>query len=127
MIKLTDILREVRKPLYGYHVTDKKNLPSIKRTGLEPRVPEDYGEHGDVKGVYLFKTEDDAHTALGSWLGNRIEDFEEESGEEYKEIILKVNLSGLEQELIDSVEFEWICTGAISPDRIVDIDWQGNE
>ena len=103
----------------GYHVTRRLNLPSIKRNGLLPQVPEDYGDSGDIEGVYLFKSLDDAQNALYNWLGERIEDWEEENDEDYDEVILKVDLSGLN--LIDSVEYEWISTDIIEPNRIIDV------
>jgi hypothetical protein len=104
---------------YGYHVTSRKNLESIMETGLEPRVPEDYGVDGDIKGVYLFKTIDDCQNALFNWLGERIEEWEEENDEEYDEVVLKVKLDGLD--LLDSVEFEWTCLEQIDPERIIEI------
>ena len=45
----------VNEPKFAFHVTRRKNLNSIKKKGLEPLVPKDYGTDGDVKGVYLFK------------------------------------------------------------------------
>lgn len=105
----------------GYHVTNKKNLNSIKKKGLEPRTPEDYGDSGDVKGVYLFKTKEDMDVALWNWLGERIEEWEEENGEVYEEIYLTVDLTGLD--LYDSVEFEWVSLEHISPNRILDIGY----
>lgn len=90
------------------------------KRGLETRIPEDYGEYGDVKAVYLFKTLDDTRNALFNWLGERIEEIEEETGKDYNEVVLKINISGLEEYLIDSVEYEWICMVNIEPSRIVD-------
>lgn len=107
--------------LYGYHVTSKRNLKSIMKIGLETRIPEDYGTDGDKKGVYLFKTLEDTQTALYQWLGERIEDIEEETGIEYNEIILKVNLSGLEKYLSSDVEFEWCCSVNIEASRIIEV------
>ncbi len=73
------------------------------------------------KGVYLFKTISDTENALYNWLGERIEEWEEEYNEEYDEIVLKINLTGLEISLIDSVEYEWTCLVNIEPSRIVEI------
>lgn len=106
---------------FAYHVTRRKNLPSIKKKGLEPRVPKDYGTSGDIKGVYLFKTIEDTQNALYNWLGERIEEWEEENDKEYDEVVLKINIDGLEQDLIDSVEYEWTCLVNIEPSRIVDV------
>ena len=118
---IKQVLKEQVETLYGYHVTSKRNLKSIKKNGLEPRVPEDYGTSGDIAGVYIFKTYEDMENALYNWLGERIEEIEEESGEEYKEVALKINLTGMEQYLIDSVDYEWTCVEKIEPDRIIEI------
>lgn len=107
--------------LFGYHITRRLNIDSIMEDGLLPRIPEDYGYSGDIEGVYLFKTYEDAQTALYQWLGERIDEWEEETGEEYDEVCLVVDLSGLEEYLIDSVEYEWICTDIIEPERIIKI------
>lgn len=106
---------------YAYHVTSRKNLKSIMKKGLEPRIPEDYGENGDIKGVYLFKTLEDTENALFNWLGERIEEIEEETGKEYDEIVLKVDISGLQEKLLDTVEYEWVCLVNIESSRIVDV------
>ena len=106
----------------GYHVTDRKHLPSIQQQGLIPKVPQDYGESGDTKGVYFFKTEDDTATALASWLGERIEEWEEETGETYDEIVLVVDLTGLDDSTIEEDDmFEYIVVDIVDPSRILDI------
>ena len=76
---------------------------------------------GDTKGVYLFKTVSDAKTALYNWLGERIDEWEEETGKEYDEVLLHVDISGLE--CLDTVEFEWTCLDHIPPNRILSIDY----
>jgi hypothetical protein len=91
---------------YAYHVTRRCHVESIMEKGLEPNVPSDYG---DFKGVYLFKTIEDTENALYNWLGDRIEEWEEENDEEYEEVVLKINTAGLEENLIDSVAYEWTC------------------
>ena len=106
---------------FAYHVTSRKNLKSIKSKGLEPRVSTDYGDNGGAKAVYLFKTEDDTKTALSQWLGERICDWEEENDTEYDEIVLKINITGLDEYLIDTVDYEWTCLIHIDPSRIVDV------
>jgi len=107
--------------LFGWHVTRRSNIPSIVEQGLIPKIPEDYGKHGDTKAVYLFKTPDDASTAMSQWMGDRIEDWEEEHDEEYDEIVLKVDLTGFEKDLHDTVEFEWTCLRTIPPERIISV------
>jgi len=91
------------------------------REGIEPIVPLDYGDSGDLKGVYLFKTLDDTKNALYNWFGERIEEWEEENDDRYDEVALKIDISGLEDYLIDSVEYEWTCTITITPDRIIEV------
>lgn len=115
------ILKEYKKGYdhYGYHVTSSKNLESILKNGLIPGVPEDYGIHGDIEGVYLFKAYEDMENALYNWLGERIEEIEEETGERYDERCLKVDISGLDGYKNDSVEYEWVITTVIEPSRIV--------
>lgn len=116
------ILKEnINNKTFGYHVTRRKSLESIKRIGLEPRAPKDYGENGDIKGVYLFKTIDDTKNALYNWLGERIDEWEEENDQEYNETVLKIDLTGLEENLIDSVEYEWTCVINIKPSRIISV------
>ena len=115
------INENINEEKFAYHVTSRKNLTSIKSKGIEPRVPTDYGDNGDAKAVYLFKTEDDTNTALSQWLGERIDDWEEENDTEYDEIVLKININGLEEYLIDTVEYEWTCLTHIEPSRIVDV------
>ena len=117
----TDINENTIEEKFAYHVTNRKNLKSIMKRGLEPRVPHDYGNNGDTKGVYLFKTIDDTKNALYNWLGERIEEWEEETGKVYDEVVLKINIDGLEEHLIDSVEYEWTCLVVIEPSRIVEV------
>jgi hypothetical protein len=109
------------KTKVAYHVTRRENLPSIFEKGLEPRIPTDYGPDGDIKGVYLFKTLDDTKNALYNWLGERIEEWEEENDQEYNEVVLEMNIDGLENHLLDTVEYEWTCMVIIEPERIVNV------
>jgi hypothetical protein len=113
------IKEEVDKMGTAYHVTRRKNLPSIFSNGLEARVPEDYGDAGDTKAVYLFKTIEDAKNALYQWMGERIEDWEEETGEEYDEVLLQVDLSKIDPfDIMDSVDYEWTVITDIPPEAI---------
>ena len=123
------LFEEFNKKIIGYHVTSESNIKNIKKEGLIPKTPEDFGEKGDIEGVYLFKTKEDMENALSSWLGERIDDWEDEHDKPYNEMCLIVDLSGLDSGgelnwgyLIDSVEYEWTCTTTISPDRILKIE-----
>jgi hypothetical protein len=62
-----------------------------------------------------------SQNALYNWLGERIEEWEEENDKEYDEFVLKINIDGLEEHLIDSVEYDWTCVVNIEPSRIVDV------
>lgn len=108
---------ESHTKVIGYHITFKHLLSDIKRDGLKPQVPSDMEE--DYKAVYLFKSIDDAKNALLNWLGERIEEMEEEQDIPFEEMCLEVDLTGLE--IIDSVEYEWACLDLITPDRILSI------
>jgi hypothetical protein len=105
----------------AFHITQRRNLKSILKNGLIPSIPADFNTD-EFKGVYLFKTKSDAENALYNWLGERIEEWEEENDKEYDEVCLTVDISGLESNLIDSVEYEWTCTKKILPSRILSIN-----
>lgn len=119
--KLIKTFEDFNNKLYGWHVTRRSNIYSILKNGLEPRIPEDFGENGDLEAVYLFKSSDDVTTALYQWLGERIEDWEEENDEEYDEVVLKVDLTNLTEYLLDTVEYEWTCTTTIPPKNIISV------
>lgn len=106
---------ESHNSIIGYHITFKHLLPIIKQEGLKPQVPTDMEE--DYEAVYLFKSIDDAKNALMNWLGERIEEMEEELDMPLEEVCLEVDLTGLE--IVDSVEYEWACLELITPDRII--------
>lgn len=111
---------------YGYHITRKANIDSIMKNGLKPRIPLDYGERGDIKGIYLFKTLEDVESALEQWLGERIEEWEEKHNKDYDEVLLQVDISNTHfLDIIDSAEYEWTVTTPISSDNIelADVDF----
>jgi len=111
---------------YGYHITRRKNLKKIMEEGLVSKVPKDYGEEGDIEGVYLFKTLEDVKSALAQWMGERIEEWEEEYDEDYDEVLLKVDITDINYlDIIVSVEYEWVVTTKIDPSKIslADVDF----
>jgi phage terminase large subunit-like protein len=108
--------------IIGYHVTRQINIPSIKKKGLIPKIPLDYGEIGDIEGVYFFKDKDSVEDALMNWLGERIEEWEEKTGDEYDEVTLVVDLTGMQNSIIEEDDmFEYIVTDIVTPNRIIDI------
>lgn len=102
--------------MIGYHVTRKDLLPLIMSQGLLPQVPADMD---DIKAVYLFKTLGDMNNALLNWLGERMDEWEEETGQVWEEVYIKVDLTGLT--VFDSVEYEWACLETISAERFLQI------
>ena len=105
--------------MLAYHVTAKRNLRSIRRQGLTPRVPEDYGENGDTLGVYCFPDIVSAEYALSNWLGDRIEELEDESGKAYDEQVLELDITGLKTKQDAGVEWEIVVEEPVTPDRIL--------
>lgn len=115
------ILKESTHGKYAYHVTRRENWDSIKQKGLIPSVPEDFEE--DYEAVYLFPTRQDAETALGQWLGDRIDEWEEENDEDYDEIVFKVDISEVNpQNIIQDVEYELVVLEPIPPNKILSIE-----
>ena len=53
-----------------YHVSLKRNLKSIMKYGLIPKIGTRSKELKEEKAVFLFTTREDMETALGQWLGN---------------------------------------------------------
>jgi hypothetical protein len=104
-----------------YHVTSKRYLSKIRENGLIPKIPKDYGEDGDEVGIYCFPSMDDLENAMMNWLGERIEEWEEDNDKEYREIVLVLDISGLKIKENHEVDYEIIVKEPISPDRIVDL------
>jgi hypothetical protein len=64
-----------QQPVY-YHVTLTDNLKSIMERGLMPSVGERSKKIGEPAAVFLFPSEEDAETAVGSWLGDEVDEDE---------------------------------------------------
>lgn len=94
-------------------------MPSIQLNGLIPSVPDD-AIFDEFEAVFLFKTKDAVVDALYNWLGDRIEQWEEANNEKYEEILLTIDITGLD--LIDTVGYEWACLEPIMPDRIINYE-----
>ena len=119
-LKIIQILENMNK-LIVYHVTTKRYLAPIKQNGLIPKIPEDYGESGDEIGIYCFPSMDDAEQAMMNWLGERIEEWEDENQQEYQECVLELDISGLQYTQDPDVGYEIIVKEPISPDRILKV------
>jgi hypothetical protein len=118
--KIGFLYENINKKLV-YHVTSKRYLSKIHKNGLIPKIPKDYGEDGDEIGVYCFPSIEDTENALMNWLGERIEEWEDENDKEYNEVVLVLDITGLKVKENHDVDYEIIVKEPIPPDRIVDV------
>ena len=92
-----------------YHVTPSKNVASIMKTGLEPRI----GDRSKIlelkKAIYLFGSITDVEDAVSGWLGDQF-------GKENKLSLLKIDLSN--DTSVKQVAFEYQVFCPIAPDYI---------
>lgn len=111
-----------------YHITPTKNLSSIMSTGLVPRIPVDM--QGEPQGVYLFKSKEDAETALGGWFADRdIWGFQGEEGFVPDDgfSLLEIDSNGImDTNDVDAAQYEIIVTHKIEP-RFISIVQQGSK
>lgn len=101
-----------------YHITRKNNLVNIRQQGILPKKPDDMD---DEYGVYCFPDMDSVEDAMQNWLGERIDDWEDDNDEEYGEICLKINIKDLGQSSNPDVGYEIIVHEAIPAERILEI------
>jgi hypothetical protein len=104
--------------LVGFHVTRKRNVKKIMKEGIVPHEPEDTMEQED-KAVFLFKTREGTYNALVNWLGERLDEWEEEHDEKYNEVVLIIDIDRLG--CIDSANYEWECLETIPASRILKV------
>lgn len=85
-----------------YHVTDVKNLDSILKDGLIPRVgplAEQYGVTGEpVPAIYLFTSDTACIQAMYGWLGDAFDELDEKNGEMSRHVVLRVELNDTDEE-----------------------------
>jgi predicted house-cleaning noncanonical NTP pyrophosphatase (MazG superfamily) len=117
---LAIIVENMNKTLV-YHVTSRRYLTSIVKNGIQPKIPEDYGDGGDEMGIYCFPSMEDVENALMNWLGERIEEWEEDNDKEYLEIVLVLDITGLKIKKNHDVGYEILVKEPISPNRIVEM------
>lgn len=99
-----------------YHVSLLRNLKSIMKVGLEPKIGERSKEIGETeKAVYLFPTIDDMNCALGQWLGDWYND---EYGEDVPLMSLEIDLPDDFPIQDGEVEYEKISKVVIPPQYI---------
>ena len=99
-----------------YHITRTENVPSIvppSGIGLIPATPTDM--EGEAKGVYLFRSIDEAEDALMGWLGDKFD-------EDDPLTLLRVDSAGVGELDTDSAAgFEAVSRTAIAPE-FVDVE-----
>lgn len=112
MIKLTNILKENVEDGYVYHITPKKNLPSIMKYGLIPK-PEKPARFCRAE-VYLFDNRTTMEDAVMNWLGDKFPENE-------KLVCLTISKQGLN--LHDNqVGYEFVSFKTIPPQNIVKVE-----
>lgn len=96
----------------AYHVTPTRNLRSIMKNGLRPQIGDRSSQlDGEVEGIFLFPSLSDVEAAVSSWLGDEFDEDEELS-------LLAVDITGLEDNIVQGADYETIVNTTISPDRI---------
>ena len=96
----------------AYHVTPTRNLRSIMKNGLRPQIGDRSSQlDGEVEGIFLFPSLGDVEAAVSSWLGDEFDEDEELS-------LLAVDITGLEDNIVQGADYETIVNTTISPDRI---------
>jgi hypothetical protein len=112
IIQKYDIENELVYESIVYHVTPTRNLRSIMKSGLHPKIGDRSSQlDGEVEGIFLFPSLIDVEAAVSSWLGDEFDEDEELS-------LLAIDITGLEDNIVQGAGYETIANTAISPDRI---------
>lgn len=123
-MKINEVILEYQqRPSEFFHVTLTRNVESILKHGLKPQSGE-RSELIDDYGIFLFDSEHEMDTALGSWFGEILEEQAEEEGvDEIPSMALKVVLPSdfpvtptFSKE--DKMSFEWSTETPIPPKYI---------
>ena len=112
MIKLKDIITEIKSDDVAYHITKLSNLNNIKRDGLKPSVPSDMPT--EEEGVYLFKTKEGAEEAFENWYGERYD-------EDVEFVLLTVDISNL-RVFSTLADYEYVSYEIIPPSNIINVE-----
>ena len=112
MIKLKDLLMEIKSDNVAYHFTKLSNLDSIKRDGLKPSIPSDMTT--EEEGVYLFKTKEGAEEAFENWYGERYD-------EDVEFVLLTVDISNL-RVFSTLADYEYVSYEPIPPSNIINVE-----
>lgn len=111
-----DNLMENVEQQFAYFIAPAEAIGEIQKQGILPEIP-DWDEEGDnVKGVHMLKTPQDVARVLETWLGANIEYWEDANERPYNEMMLKIDITGLQ--LIEALGNVLISTETIEPQRI---------
>ena len=113
MIKLKDLLIEIKSDNVAYHFTRLSNLDSIKRDGLKPSIPSDMTT--EEEGVYLFKTKEGAEEAFENWYGERYD-------EDIEFVLLTVDISNI-RVFSTLADYEYVSYEPIPPSNIINVEY----
>jgi hypothetical protein len=93
-----------------YHVTPTRNLPKIMQQGLVPKIgPRARHMREPIKGIYLFRSTDDAESGVMNWLGDYF-------GDDTRLALLAVKVPPGATEATGA-GFETVLTEPVPPDR----------
>jgi pyrimidine deaminase RibD-like protein len=111
---------EATEPKFVYHVTPTKNLKSIAKQGLTPTVGDRTSQiAGEKSGIYVFPDQVSAEDAVMNWLGDEFDD--------EPLTMLKIDISGLENNISKGADYELIVDTIIEPKRIKKLNVQLEE
>jgi hypothetical protein len=105
---------------FVYHVTPTKNIKSIAKQGLTPTVGDRASQiAGEKSGIYVFPDKVSAEDAVMNWLGDEFDD--------EPLTMLKIDISGLENNITKGADYELIVGTTIEPKRIKKVNIQLEE
>lgn len=105
------IAEQAGTPEYGYHVTPARNVKSILKNGLTPKIGSRSRALGEKhKAVYLFKSKEHAHEGVMNWLGDHFH-------EDTPLSMLKVKIPH-DTPRKSGADYEHVITGHIHPSHI---------
>ena len=99
------------KPNLFYHVTESSSVPSILKEGLQPRLGPRSDVMEDAPAIFCFTSHEAMEDGVANWM---TEEFDEEACLS----LLVIDVTGLDYEIRNGVDWEACFTVPIPPDRI---------
>ena len=98
---------------YFYHVTHKKNVRSIMKNGILPKINRDMN---DIKAVFLFDNMNTLEDAMMNWLGDKFDEDDEL-------VVLTIDKKQLKNIQYDKdVGYEYYTKEIIKPSAILKVE-----